>query len=92
VAAAAGVLLGELVWGSCWVDTGRIQGLQRPILDGPDNPCTTSYCLLASLAAPDSDGVSLDGVLAAKCAEVSGVLCDFHLLHLLSEGGTISEW
>lgn len=35
--------------------------------------------------------MSLDCVLAAKCACVSGVLSDFHLLYLLAEGGTISR-
>jgi len=34
--------------------------------------------------------VTLDAGLAAECAGVSGVLGDFHLLHLLTEGGTIS--
>lgn len=35
--------------------------------------------------------MSLDSVLAAECADVPGVLCDFHLLHLLSERCTVSE-
>lgn len=35
--------------------------------------------------------MSLDGGLSAECADVFGVLSDFHLLDLLSEGGTISE-
>lgn len=35
--------------------------------------------------------MTLDGVLAAESAGVSGVLCDFHLLDLLSKRGTISE-
>lgn len=34
--------------------------------------------------------MSLDGRLSAERANVLGVLCDFHLLDLLSEGGTIS--
>lgn len=34
--------------------------------------------------------MSLDGVFAAECADVSGVLGDFHLLDLLSEGSTIT--
>lgn len=34
--------------------------------------------------------MSLDGRLSAECADVLGVLGDFHLLDLLSEGGTIS--
>jgi hypothetical protein len=35
--------------------------------------------------------VSLDGGLSAEGADVSGVLGDFHLLDLLSEGGTVSR-
>jgi hypothetical protein len=35
--------------------------------------------------------VSLDGILSAEGAGVPGVLGDFHLLDLLSEGGTVSE-
>jgi hypothetical protein len=34
--------------------------------------------------------MSFYSILAAKCAEVSSVLSDFHLLDLLSERGTIS--
>jgi hypothetical protein len=34
--------------------------------------------------------VSLDGRLSAEGADVFGVLGDFHLLDLLSEGGTVS--
>ena len=36
--------------------------------------------------------MSLDGGLSAECADVFGMLSDFHLLDLLSEGGTVSEW
>jgi hypothetical protein len=39
---------------------------------------------------PDSNRVSLDGVFTAECADVSGVLGDFHLLDLFSEGSTIT--
>jgi hypothetical protein len=46
--------------------------------------------LLAGLAVPDSDRVASDGGLAAERAHVSGVLCDFHLLDLLTEGSTVS--
>jgi len=59
-------------------------------VDLRDGPCATSNSLATSLAVPDTDGVSLDCVLAAECADVSGVLCDFHLLHLLSERCTVS--
>ena len=34
--------------------------------------------------------MSLDRGLSAECAYISGMLCDFHLLDLLSEGGTVS--
>jgi len=56
----------------------------------------TPLCMLlqrrsfAGPAVPNANGVSLDGGLAAEGADVSGVLGDFHLLDLLSEGGTVS--
>lgn len=55
-----------------------------------DNVSTTGNGLLARFAVPDSHRVPLDCDLSAECAGVSGVLGDFHLLHLLSERGTIS--
>lgn len=55
-----------------------------------DSVGTTSNSLLAGLAVPDTDGVTLDGDLSAECAGVLGVLCDFHLLHLLTERSTVS--
>jgi hypothetical protein len=58
--------------------------------DVRDGVGATSNGLLAGLAVPDTDRVSLDGGLAAESADVSGVLGDFHLLHLLTEGSTIS--
>jgi len=61
-----------------------------PALDLRDSPCATSNGLVAAFALPDTDGVPLDAVLAAECACVLGVLGDFHLLHLLSEGCTVS--
>lgn len=45
---------------------------------------------VARLAVPDANGVALDAGLSAECADVLGVLGDFHLLHRLSEGSTIS--
>lgn len=45
---------------------------------------------LARLAVPDTDGVTLDGGLAAEGADVAGVLGDFHLLDGLTEGSTVS--
>lgn len=59
-------------------------------VDVRDDVCSTSDSLLAGLAAPDSNGGALDGDLSAECACVLGVLTDFHLLHLLPEGSTIS--
>lgn len=52
--------------------------------------CSSSDGLAAGLAVPDANGVSLNGGLAAESADISGVLGDFHLLDLLSEGGTVS--
>jgi hypothetical protein len=52
--------------------------------------CSSSNGLVARLAVPDPNRVSLDCGLSAESADVSGVLGDFHLLDLLSEGGTIS--
>jgi hypothetical protein len=63
---------------------------QSPALDLRYSPSTTSNCLLARFAVPDSDGVAFDSILAAECADIAGMLGDFHLLHLFSEGGTIS--
>lgn len=34
--------------------------------------------------------MSLDCILAAECADIAGVLRDFHLLYLLSQRGTVS--
>ena len=60
------------------------------ILDVRNNVSTTSDSLLAAPAVPDADGLTLDGDLSAECAGVAGVLGNFHLLHLLPQGGTIS--
>ena len=55
-----------------------------------DNVGSSSNSLLAGLAAPDADGLALDGDLAAEGAGITRVLRDFHLLHLFTEGGTVS--
>ena len=47
--------------------------------------------LLARLAVPDSDRVASNSGLSAERADVSCVLCDFHLLDLLTERGTITD-
>jgi hypothetical protein len=53
-------------------------------LDLRYGPSSTSNGLLARFAVPDSDGVTLNSVFAAKRADIAGVLGDLHLLHLLS--------
>lgn len=65
------------------------QGLILPS-DLRDSPGASGDSLVATLASPDTDRVSLDAVLAAEGADVSRVLGDFHLLDLLSERSTIS--
>jgi len=60
------------------------------MLDVRNNVSTTSNSLLAAPAVPDADSLTLDGDLSAECAGVAGVLGNFHLLHLLPQGGTIS--
>lgn len=55
-----------------------------------DGVGATGNNLVAALALPDTNGLALDGVLAAEGADVAGVLGDFHLLHLLTQGGTVS--
>lgn len=55
-----------------------------------DGVGATGNNLVAALALPDANGLALDGVLAAEGANVAGVLGDFHLLHLLTQGGTVS--
>lgn len=45
---------------------------------------------MAGSALPDAHSLALDGVLATEGARVAGVLGDFHLLHLLTQGGTVS--
>lgn len=51
---------------------------------------TASNGSLAGAAVPDTGGLSSDGNLTAESAGVLGVLGDFHLLHLLSQGGTVT--
>jgi len=45
---------------------------------------------VAGFAVPDTDGGALDAVLSAELAHVAGVLCDLHLLDLLTERGTVT--
>jgi hypothetical protein len=60
------------------------------VVDLRDGVGTTGNSLLAALALPDTNSLALDGVLSAEGADVAGVLGDFHLLHLLTQGGTVS--
>ena len=92
VVAAAGVLLEK----QCQFFISDLTLLMRILSHYPielhlrDSPGTTGNGLLAALAFPDANGLPLDGVLSAEGANVSSVLADFHLLHLLPEGGTVS--
>lgn len=52
---------------------------------------STGNGLAAGSAVPDTDVGALDGNLAAEGAVVLGVLGDFHLLHLLTQGSTVSD-
>lgn len=61
--------------------------IQEDVRDGVS---TTSDGLLAGSAVPDTGRVTLDGNLSAEGAGVTGVLGDFHFLHLLTERSTIS--
>lgn len=47
------------------------------------------HSLPAALAVPNAGRVTLDGRLAAEGASVGGVLGDFHLLDLLTQGSTV---
>lgn len=78
------VLFGKVA--ACAISAGWAKGE----VDIRENVGATGDSLLARLAVPDTGGVTLDGVLAAEGAEVAGVLRDFDLLHLLTEGGTIA--
>ena len=74
--------------GAEWKLPGRILGLR----DVRDSVGTTGNGALAGPAVPDTDGVSADGDLAAEGAGVLGVLGDFHLLHLLTQGSTVAVY
>ena len=62
------------------------------LLDLRHSVCSTGNSLLTRPALPDTDRFTFDGHFATETASVSRVLGDFHLLHLLSEGGTVSMW
>lgn len=61
------------------------------LLDVRNSVGASGDSALAGLAVPDTRGVSADGGLAAEGASVLGVLGDFHLLHLLTQGSTITR-
>jgi hypothetical protein len=65
---------------------------QQLLQDLRYGPSATSNCLLATSAFPDTNSLSLDGAFPTECASVAGMLSDFHLLHLLTQGSTISEF
>ena len=100
VAAAAGVLyhshcqyLSQSVAKPGVVGVGGIPfqvDLEDSVGDLRDGVGTTGDGLVAALALPDTNSLALDGVLSAEGADVAGVLGDFHLLHLLTQGGTVS--
>jgi hypothetical protein len=83
--------------GSVWVSRGCIEGRmcgwskevsrEMHVRDGVG---ATSDGALAGLAVPDTGRVAADGDLAAESAGVLGVLGDLHLLHLLTQGSTIT--
>jgi hypothetical protein len=54
------------------------------------SPCTACNGLLASSALPHTHHSTLNCVLAAECADISRVLCNFHLLHILTERCTVT--
>lgn len=56
-----------------------------------DSVGTTGDGSAAALAVPDTDSLPADGDLSAEGAGVLGVLGDFHLLHLLTQGGTVTK-
>jgi hypothetical protein len=73
------------------LEAGRIrQGRILGYINVRDSVGATGDGALAGLAVPDTDRVSADGDLAAEGAGVLGVLGDFHLLHLLTQGSTIT--
>ena len=59
--------------------------------DARNDVSTTSNGALARLAVPDTGSLALDGGLSAEGASVLGVLGDFHLLDLLSQGSTVAR-
>lgn len=59
-------------------------------VDARNGVGTSGNGSLAGLAVPDTGRVSSDGGLSAESAGVLGVLRDLHLLHLLSQGGTVT--
>lgn len=97
VAAAAGVLEKILVSDASSEENCEMakidsagSKMQKVLADSRDSVGTTGNGLVATLAVPDTNSLALDGVLSAEGADVAGVLLDLHLLHLLTQGGTVS--
>lgn len=57
---------------------------------GGDGVGTSGHGALARAAVPDTGGLAADGDLTAESAGVLGVLGDFHLLDLLTQGSTVA--
>ena len=56
----------------------------------PHNPSSSSLSLSASSAVPDTDRLSLDGILSAEVASIPGVLGNFHLSDHFTQASTIT--
>lgn len=57
----------------------------------PQSPGTSSDNLLATTAFPDTNGSAADSITTAEAASVLGVLSGFNLLHLLTDGSTVTS-
>ena len=55
-----------------------------------DGPCSTCHGFLTPFAFPDTNSLALDGIFAAKGAGVGGMLGDFHLFDLFTEGRSVA--
>lgn len=58
---------------------------------GGNGVSATGNSLLTGSTGPDTGSTSLDGLLTAEGAVVFGVLLDFQLLDLSSQGGTVTD-
>jgi hypothetical protein len=67
----------------CVLDASSTGNRGRKSKNVRDGVSATSNSLLARLAVPDADRVSLDSNLSAESASVAGMLGHLHLLDLL---------